>query len=256
MSHVFISIISHGNDNDIVNNSNMLAINSHDHATVIVRDNLSSEKLRNYCEKENIIYNASGDMLGFGANNNVNFDIALDLGMTDEDWFIIFNPDLNMSISMFDKLYSRIMQSHNHCFAINLYFDDCFENMEQSLRKYPNFGSFINVLRGGGFTEPYNKLLLSDGDSVDWAAGSFLVFKSSLYKSLNGFDESYFMYFEDVDICFRANKLMGEPVVYLSDVKARHLGGYKNRNVFSKHFRWYLVSLVKFLLKSKFRIKK
>ncbi|MGR5413681.1 glycosyltransferase family 2 protein [Vibrio astriarenae] len=256
MSHVFISIVSHGNDNDIVNNSNMLAINGCDNATVIVRDNLSSEKLKSFCAKESIIYNASENTLGFGANNNINFDLALDLGMKDDDWFVIFNPDLDISLSMFDKLYSRINYSHNNFFAINLYFDDCFENMEQSLRKYPSISSFFNIFRGGGFTEPYNKSLLSDGDYVDWAAGSFLVFKSSLYKSLNGFDESYFMYFEDVDICFRANKLMGEPVVYLNDIKAVHQGGYKNRNVFSKHFRWYLVSLVKFLFKSKFRIMK
>ena len=127
--------------------------------------------------------------------------------------------------------------------------------MEQSLRKFPTFISFLNILKGKSFTEAYDKASLATGTLVDWAAGSFLVFKSELYEKLNGFDESYFMYFEDVDICHRANKYHNQRVLYLSDIKAVHEGGYQNRKIFSKHFRWYLSSLFKFLFKSIFRAK-
>ncbi|MDE1292895.1 hypothetical protein [Vibrio aestuarianus] len=97
---------------------------------------------------------------------------------------------------------------------------------------------------------------MPDRSIVDWAAGSFLVFQADLYKKLNGFDENYFMYFEDVDICFRARKYYDQNVVYLSNIKAIHQGGYQNRKIFSKHFRWYFSSLLRFLFKSTFGFKK
>ena len=31
----------------------------------------------------------------------------------------------------------------------------------------------------------------------------FLIFKKEVFKELNGFDESYFLYYEDIDICLR-----------------------------------------------------
>ena len=128
--------------------------------------------------------------------------------------------------------------------------------MEFSLREFPTFISFFNVLKGSSFTKAYDKKILSYASTVDWAAASFLVFKSDLYQKLKGFDESYFMYFEDVDICYRANKQFNQKVIYLDNIKAIHQGGYQNRKLFSKHFRWYLSSLLRFLCKSTFGMKK
>ncbi len=39
---------------------------------------------------------------------------------------------------------------------------------------------------------------------MEWVAGSFIAFKSSSYRKVQGFDENYFMYCEDIDICYRA----------------------------------------------------
>lgn len=252
MGHIYISIVSHGNDDDIINNYNLQNISLLDDVTVIIRDNVSSQALERYCVDKSFKYNSSGICLGFGANNNINFKIASDLGMSKEDWFVLFNPDLDISAEMINKLSGSLSDFHAQIFSINLYFDEKFSEMEHSLRKFPTFVSFFNILKGKSFTEPYDKSNLEDGAIVDWAAGSFLVFKSELYEKLNGFDEKYFMYFEDVDICYRANKIYGQGVVYLKGVKATHEGGYQNRNIFSKHFRWYFYSLVRFLIKSAF----
>lgn len=256
MTHTYISIVSHGNDDDIINNSNLKEINQLDTVTVIIRDNLSSTRLKRYCLENHFEYNASDAILGFGANNNINFKVASNLGMSKTDWFVLFNPDLNISAVMFVNLLNSLGNYSSQLFAINLYFDDKFSNMEYSLRKFPTFLSFFNILKGKSFTEAYDKANLTDGSLVDWAAASFLVFQTELYEKLNGFDESYFMYFEDVDLCYRANKFYNQHVVYLKNIKAIHEGGYKNRKIFSKHFRWYFSSLMRFLFKSTFRIKK
>jgi GT2 family glycosyltransferase len=41
---------------------------------------------------------------------------------------------------------------------------------------------------------------------VDWVSGGAMLMRKSLFDELIGFDESYFMYFEDVDLCLRAKK--------------------------------------------------
>jgi GT2 family glycosyltransferase len=172
--------------------------------------------------------------------------------MEDTDWFILFNPDLDISAAMINRLSATLPKYSNQIFAINLYFDEKFSIMENSLRRFPTFISFFNVLKGKSFTEAYEKTSLVNGSIVDWAAASFLVFRAELYQKLNGFDESYFMYYEDVDICYRANKRYGQRVCYLENINAVHQGGYKNRKFLSQHFRWYFISLLRFLLKSTF----
>ncbi|MCG6202520.1 glycosyltransferase family 2 protein [Psychromonas antarctica] len=256
MTHIYISIVSHGNDDDIINNTNLKDINSFNNVTVIIRDNVASNRLKTYCVESHFEYNASDQALGFGANNNINFKVASDLGMGGNDWFVLFNPDLDISAEMINKLFDSIGNYSSQLFAINLFFDNKFSRAEQSLRKFPTFISFFNILKGKSFTEAYDKTKLADGSIVDWAAGSFLVFQAELYKKLNGFDEDYFMYFEDVDICHRANKFYKQNVVYLKEIKAIHEGGYQNRKIFSKHFRWYFSSLIRFLFKSTFGAKK
>ena len=255
MPHIYISIVSHGNDDDIINNCNLNEINMLDNITVIVRDNLSSNRLKEYCLANYFEYNASNIRLGFGSNNNINFQFATDLGMVETDWFILFNPDLDISAAMISLLHDSLENYSSQIFAINLYFDDQFSHMEYSLRQYPTFSSFFNILKGKSFTQPYDKATLANGSIVDWAAASFLVFQVKLYKELNGFDENYFMYYEDVDICYRANKFFSQNVVYLDNIKAIHQGAYQNRKIFSKHFKWYVSSLIRFLFKSSFGMK-
>ena len=56
--------------------------------------------------------------------------------------------------------------------------------------------------------------------AVDWAAGSFLLFKASLFRKLGGFDPGYFMYCEDIDICWRAQKLFNQQLLFNPNIKA------------------------------------
>ncbi|MFT3802278.1 MAG: glycosyltransferase [Burkholderiaceae bacterium] len=43
----------------------------------------------------------------------------------------------------------------------------------------------------------------NEGSRADWLAGMFMLFRSEAYASIGGFDERYFLYIEDVDICSR-----------------------------------------------------
>lgn len=61
---------------------------------------------------------------------------------------------------------------------------------------------------------------------VDWVQGSFLLMRGDLWKRLNGLDERYFMYAEDVDLCKRIQK-SGYKCGYLPHLRYLHWGGFE-----------------------------
>ena len=63
-----------------------------------------------------------------------------------------------------------------------------------------------------------------DSRVVDQVPGSFFLVRRSLFEHLDGFDERFFMYFEDLDFAYRA-RLSGWANYYLSEVRAFHHGG-------------------------------
>ena len=246
---IYISVVSHGHDDLIISNESLLAINSLENVILVVKDNVKSLALKAWCNKNNVQYLTSSHAMGFGENNNFVFDYCKNLGMDRNDWFVTINPDVIISKEQFEKLISELSLRERGLLTINLFRNIGLTEHECSLRYFPTFKSLINLFLGKSITKSYDKTLLSDNSGVDWASGAFLIFSCDLYDSLGGFDKKYFMYYEDVDICYRARKEHDVSVVFLKNVLAYHEGAYQNRNVFSKHFRWYMKSLLTFLMR-------
>ena len=59
---------------------------------------------------------------------------------------------------------------------------------------------------------------------VDWVQGSAFMISSELFKEIGGFDERYFMYYEDVDLCRNCWE-RGRPVYYLPEAIIHHVYG-------------------------------
>lgn len=96
----------------------------------------------------------------------------------------------------------------------------------------------------GSFYTPFNLVLVMLGferfglvrksyshiQKVDWVSGGAMMVKKSVFDELNGFDEHYFMYVEDMDLCYRARKKNIE-VVYFPDFVIDHMEhGSSNRD--------------------------
>ncbi len=75
---------------------------------------------------------------------------------------------------------------------------------------------------------------------VDSVSGAFMLMPKELFDKSGGFDESIFMYGEDIDLCYRV-KTMGKKVVYYADGLMIHLKGQSGLNTKNKvvirHFR-------------------
>lgn len=59
---------------------------------------------------------------------------------------------------------------------------------------------------------------------VDWVSGAALAIRKEVFEKIGAWDEGYFLYFEDVDLCWRA-KHYGYEVVVTASISVTHLGG-------------------------------
>ncbi|MCE9686735.1 glycosyltransferase family 2 protein [Shewanella sp. AS16] len=247
MSNFIISVVSH-NHFDLIKKIGCLGrLSSLDFVTIIIKTN-TNENIKEYCLENNIYYIEDHPNLGFGENNNKVFEFCKkEFDCSDDDYFIVMNPDVELSVQSCIKLYNSLEVMKPNVAAINLYKDLNFSEHDYSIRLFPKFSTFIKSFFGFGNSTLYKKEVLTNPTDVDWAAGSFLAFKFGFYDELSGFDTRYFMYCEDVDICFRAS-LLGTRVKYFPGVKAIHYAQHNNRKLFSKHFFWHVYSSILFLI--------
>lgn len=89
------------------------------------------------------------------------------------------------------------------------------------------------------FYQDVNDYCESKDLSVGGISGAFLLVNLKSYNILGGFDEKFFMYLEDVDLGYRANK-KGMKVLYCPHSYIYHLGGSSSNNVYQiNHEAWY-----------------
>lgn len=186
--------------------------------------------------------------LGFGENNNFVFNYCVNaLNMSvDSDFFTLLNPDVIITPRAINDLVSNLVSRDVKIADINLFKDESYSVYDPLVRYFPTLPSFVKSFIGKSNPAIINKSLISSSVAVDWCAGSFLAFSAAHYGLLKGFDEGYFMYCEDIDICYRSFKL-GFPVLYFPEIKAIHLAKHHNRKVLSRHFWWHVKSIVRFL---------
>jgi N-acetylglucosaminyl-diphospho-decaprenol L-rhamnosyltransferase len=101
-----------------------------------------------------------------------------------------------------------------------------------SVRKFPNLVDGIGhatiglITSNNPFTKRY-RMMNSDHDvcsEVDWVSGACMFTRRRAFDQINGFDDDYWMYMEDVDLCFRMHKA-GWKVVYDPEAKIVHAQG-------------------------------
>lgn len=242
---VFISVVSHGHSS-LIRKLNCLGKLSAEF-NVVVKINLQEAHLIPYLNENGIHYIDQQYGLGFGHNNNILFSYCKNkLGMNNDDIFIVFNPDVISDVETINNIVDSMKRNMSSIAAVNLFKDSDFSVHDNSVRKFPSFINFVESFVGLGNSTIIDKKSIESPTIIDWAAGSFLAFKASHYSMLKGFDENYFMYCEDIDICYRSNQ-SGYPVTFFPDIKMQHLAGHANRSIFSKHFFWHIKGVFRFL---------
>jgi GT2 family glycosyltransferase len=178
---------------------------------------------------------------GFARNHNRAFRHATG------KYFCVLNPDIIFSQSIFPFLSKRLEEQDA---LISPLIFDSKNTLQDSFRQYPTpYRLFRRKLPGYRFTP-----LLPDKQGVihpDWIAGMFLFLRSESYRLLGGFDEKFYLYFEDVDICARARGL-GLPPLVDSRLRIQHNAQRTSRKNI-RFFLWHLQSAFRFFTSDVYR---
>lgn len=255
---IHVAIISHGHEDLLIDSQLGGLLGERARLTIWIKDNKPAASLKAYCAQHQIFYTDADAGLGFGENNNYLFDlIQKNIGFQTDDIFLVMNPDITVTPETVFLLAEKMQQSGHALATLNLYRDQAMRVPDKNIRHFPGMLSIVKMPLVNTFSETYDKdriAAAADNIPVEWASGAFLAFKPELYQTLGGFDPSYFMYFEDVDICYRARRYHQQSVHYYPHLKAVHTAAHKNRNIFSQHARWFFHSFSKFLLRRYLRL--
>jgi len=178
---------------------------------------------------------------GFGQNHNAAFLHAKG------GYFCVLNPDIRLWENPFPALLSEFSDASVGVVAPRI--EDGHGNREDSARNFPALIELLGKLFGG-------RSVVHDehGDAPnepDWLAGMFLVFPREVFAQVRGFDERYFLYYEDVDICLRL-RLAGYLVRLCGGASAIHEARRSSHRNF-KYMYWHFSSLMRFFLSAAYR---
>jgi len=131
--------------------------------------------------------------------------------------FMILNPDTIVNEDAIGKLL-RLSIAHPEYYIISCRQVGEDGKEQKSAGKLPGI-SKRKIIKGkpdASFSYP------------DWVSGSLMMFRKETFQSLQGFDESFWMYYEDVDICLRARNKGGE-IAFCNDIEIKHYHGGSSR---------------------------
>jgi GT2 family glycosyltransferase len=176
--------------------------------------------------------------------SNVGFAAAANRGINHSEsrFVLLLNPDCLLLPGAVDVLV-RELEEHPDCAAVGPRVFDEDGSVQGSARGDPSlmtglFGrtSLLTRLFPRSSAARRNVRSLDaalagkESAPVDWISGACLLLRASAVKAIGGFDERYFLYWEDADLCRRLRKA-GFSVRYMPAAEVIHVGGRSSRTV-------------------------
>jgi len=173
---------------------------------------------------------------GFAANQNAAFR------MSRGGFFCVLNPDIRIDRDPFPDLL-KCLQEPAVGLAAPLIRDPAGA-VEDSARRFP---TPLSILRKAWLRRTEVDYPIGD-ESIypDWVAGMFMVFPREVFAALGGFDERYFLYYEDVNLCARL-MLAGKRVALCTAAFAVHDARRQSLRSL-RYMLWHLASMMRYFL--------
>jgi len=209
---------------------------------LFVIDNSLNNSLSDLCKQPRVKYIYNNANLGFGAAHNIAFKEAYKLNSS---YHILLNPDV-----YFDPLIIKdLVIKADSDSSIGLIMPKIIypNGLTQYLCKL--IPTPIDLLLRRFITNNALKIKLENRYELRFfsykeemeipvISGCFMIIRSSVLQKLNGFDERFFMYLEDVDLCRRVGEI--SKVVYFPKVSVVHnyeKGSYKSTKLLMYHIK-------------------
>lgn len=252
---VSVGVVTYNSSEDIEGLLKSLQKSSHKNMAVYVVDNASSDNTVEKLEKSNqpLMLIKSDLNLGFGkAHNKI-------IGLSESRYHIICNPDIRVGRDTIQKCVDY-MNLHDDITVLT----PLVRNIDGTQQFLPKKNPAVKYMLGGLFEQyiPFckrlrdeytlrNKKIVKPVD-VEFCTGCFMFTRTEALKKVGGFDERYFLHFEDADLT-RELKKIGR-AVYNPDIEITHVWHRDNKKI-GKSFWTAFGSMVKYMCKWS-RIKK
>lgn len=249
---VAVSIVSF-NTRDLLENclKNLMAQKTKN-LNVWVLDNNSQDGSASMVEKEfpRVHLIKSDKNLGFAKGQNQI------LKKINDKYVLVLNPDTQFDENIIEKMVS-FMERNRDCAIASCKITDFGGKLESNGGDFP-FGlallSWVFNLEFFGKLPNFHRTdpgYFSRAHEVDWVGGTFMMMRTDILQKAGFFNEDFFMYFEDVEICYRI-KSSGLKVMINPDVSLKHKSGSSSKNPRLSQWKGEFEGLIKFYNKRGF----
>lgn len=210
---------------------------------VIVSDNGSSDGSQKMCRQEFpwITLLENGRNLGFGAANNIARSIS-------RGRFILFlNSDTIVKEGALDRSVA-FLERNPQTGAVGCRLNQLDGVVQFSVGPFTSL-SFSVLARVSGKYLKFRKPEFYEVDclSVDYICGAFMMVNAEVLEKTGWFDEQFFMFAEEMDLCWRINE-SGFRVSFFAGAEVVHLGGMSNQGS-NRSELWRTISKLRFVRK-------
>ena len=183
---------------------------------------------------KDVMYLPTGKNIGFGGGHNYVLE------KLDSKYHAIVNPDIILEEDAFSKLIA-FMEDESIGMCVPRLVDEEGNLLSVYRRELTVWDMFIRMFLKGKFKKRQAYHTMQDMDytkpfDVPFAQGSFLVIRTELFRQLKGFDERFFLYMEDADLCKRLNQI--SRLCYCPNATVIHKwekGSHKSKKLFKLH---------------------
>ena len=166
----------------------------------------------------------------FLLDKNIGYSKALNYGINKSigSHLLALNPDVVLKHDTIKTLYNYYINNNIGVIGSKiLNMDGTFQL--SSRREFPYIKNILPLIINSRKKYNYLDFNINIAKEVDTVSGCCMLFSRKIYDKVNGFDEQFFLYFEDTDFCLRVKK-KGYKVLYYPKSEAFHYK-YGSRNI-------------------------
>ena len=199
------------------------------HGEIIIIDNNSKDGIKEYLPSKfpGVKFIFNNENLGFAKACNKGFKIS------SGDYILFLNPDTVLSETCLADCIT-FFKTYADAGAVGVKMrDEKGKFLKESKRGLPSPSASFYKLFGLTAIFPGSKKIAkyyqghlpeNENNPVEVLSGAFMMIKRSVFEKVNGFDERFFMYGEDIDLSLRISQL-GYINYYLGKISITHLKG-------------------------------
>ncbi len=182
---------------------------------ILITDNSSPDKSGSLLHQEfpDCHYQLLSENKGFAGGSNASVNYCIEHGA---EWVWILNNDTELDADSLSKLLSMAAKNPKAAILGAAVFTPTETGFHQSGIGQIDFAKAKTYERGE---------IDKSKETIEcqWLSGSNMLIRSQAFKEIGGFDENFYLYFEDTDLCWRLRE-QGWTCVFVPGANLRHIG--------------------------------